>query len=444
MNLLDVCEALTKRALKRGATQAEVYGEQAESVSATIEASTLKGAQASSHEGFGVRVFVGTRAGFAFVNRRDGKALDEAIDDAIAIAKAAEEDPGNDLFDPTPARPIYGLSDARVRTMSIDDVTALAARLISAARREDKRAFIDSGDVSASHGTTAVANSRGLAVSYDDTGVQWGAFGMAADGDEVSSFDYAFDACRALDDVDVDVTGREFSRRVTALLRPRAGTTYTGPVMFSSEAFEEIFIGAILANVDGDSVWKGKSRLKDKLGTRIAAAGLTIVDDGTLAGAVGSARFDREGQPHRRTVIVGDGVLHRFLLDGRTAKRMSARPTGHAQGSARSAPGIGTTNLRVMPGERDDAALLRELKDGLYVTRFSGDVNEVSGDFSGVAKGSFLVRGGRVTRPVKETLIAGNVYDLLPRIIGLSCTLKRTMATIAPAALIDGVVVTAG
>jgi len=86
----------------------------------------------------------------------------------------------------------------------------------------------------------------------------------------------------------------------------------------------------------------------------------------------------------------------------------------------------------------------RAVGEGLLVGRFSGNVDEVSGDFSGVAKGSFLVKRGRIVAPVKETLIAGNVYDLLQRIVGIGSAVKRTMATEAPAVLVDSVVVTTG
>lgn len=444
LNLLDVCEALVRRAEQRGASQVEIYGERVTALSSSIEQGLLKGAQAALHEAFGVRVFVGDKVGYACVNRRDPAALDEAIDDAVAIARAAEGDVGNDLFDPIALRPIHGLYDRAVAASSVDDAVALALRMLHAAQDEDARASVDSGSVGFSYGETAIANSRGLRVSDVDSAVSVGLFGMAIDGDEVSSFDHAADAVRFLRDVDVEHIGREFSQRVTALLSPRAGKAYTGPVLFSPEAFEEIFLATLLMATDGDTVQKGRSRLQDKLGARVGSAGLTVVDNGTLSGAIGSASFDREGRPHRRTVIVGDGVLHRFLYDGRSARRAGTRPTGHAQGSARSMPSIGTTNLWVAPGELSDTALFAGLGDGLYVTRFSGNVDEVSGDFSGVAKGSFLVKRGEIVGPVKETLIAGNVFDLLHRIVGMGSRVKRTMATQAPAVLVDGVVVTTG
>jgi len=444
MNLLDVCEVLVRRAQKRGASQAEVYGERGTTLSSSVEQGLLKGAQSADHEAFGVRVFVGDKVGYACVNRRDPKALDEAIDDAIAIARAASGDAGNDLFDPIPHRPVYGLCDPALRDCGVEDAVAMALRMIDAAKDEDARASIDSGSVSVSYGENAIANSRGLSVCDADGGVTYGVFGMAIDGDEVGSFDHAFEAKRFLRDVNVDVVGRDFARRVVALLKPRAGKPYTGQALFSPDAFEEIFLAALLSAVDGDMVLKGRSKLSDKLGARIGATGLSIIDDGTRPGAIGSASFDREGRPHRRTVLVGDGVLHRFMYDGKTARRAGTVPTGHAQGSARSMPSIGATNLTVCAGTQTEAQLFAELGDGLFVNRFSGNVDDVSGDFSGVAKGSFLVRRGRKVGPVKETLIAGNVFELLQQIEGIGDTLHRNMATEAPLILMGGVTVSAG
>jgi PmbA protein len=444
MNLLDVCEVVVRRAQHRGATQVEVYGERVTALSSSLEQGTLKGAQSAEHEAFGVRVFVGDKVGFACVNRRDPKALDEAIDDAIAIARAGQSDVGNDLTDPVPVRPIYGLNDEAIRACTVEDAVNLAMKLLEAARDEDPRASVDSGSVGISFGETAIANSRGLRVADQDTAVSYGLFGMAVDGDEVSSFDHAFDACRFLADVDVDRVGRDFARRAVALLRPKTGIAYQGPVLFGPEAFEEIFLATILSAIDGDTVFKGRSRLQDKRGKPIAVPGFTLVDDGTLSGGIGSAHFDREGRPHRRTVLVGDGGLHRFLYDVRAARRAGTLPTGHAQGSARSMPSIGTTNLHLAAGTLSDAELLSGVGTGLHVTRFSGNVDDVSGDFSGVAKGSFLVRRGKQLGPVKETLVAGNVFDLLPRILGMGQTLHKNMATTSPAVLIDGVTVTIG
>lgn len=445
---LDVCETVMRRALQKGATQAEVWGEHAVSTNASLEQNELKGAATAEHAAFGVRVIVGTgadaRLGFCSVNRKDQASLDEAIDDALAIARASDPDAGNDLVDPRPVRPIGGLYDSRVVGLSVDDAVGLAARMLQAARDVDARVSIDSGYVAVAHGTMAIATSKGIRLADTDSSVMWGLFGMAVDGDEVGSFEHVSEAVRDFGAIDVEASGREFSERALALLRPRAGRSYVGPVVFSPEAFDEIFLGALSASVDGDAVRKGRSRLKDRRGARIAARGFTLVDDGTLPGGNASAPFDREGVPHRRTVLVGDGVLHHFVYDGRAAKKAGRPPTGHAEGSARTLPGIGLTNVCLAPGTLSDDALLSTLGRGLLVGRFSGNVDEVSGDFSGVAKASFAVQNGRRAHPVQETLIAGNVFDLLPRVLERGATLRRLVAVQCPPILVDGVQVTAG
>lgn len=450
LNLLDACEGVIHRAVKKGAAQAECYGEHLVATSVSMEQNELKGASVAEHEAFGIRVFVGPagqrRMGFCYVNRKDAASLDEAIDDALAIARASPPDHAHELVEPLPVRAIGGLCDPRIAAMTTKDTVELAQRLVESARRKDKRVSIDSGSVSSSHGQTAIASTRGVRAADNDALVTWGLFGMAVDPKtgEVGSFDDVNDAARCIDAIDVEASGVRFATQVLALLKPRKGQSFSGPALFSPDAFAEIFLGALIGAIDGDSVLKGKSRLKHKLGQPVASAGFCVVDDGTLAGGLGSATFDREGIPHRRTVLVGDGILHHFLFDGKTARRAGKHSTGHAQGTARSIPGIGTTNIAVSAGSRSDDELLHDLGDGLLIGRFSGNVDEVSGDFSGVAKGSFLVKNGRKIAPVQETMIAGNVFELFTKLLASGHTLHRNMTTECPYVLVDGLTVTAG
>lgn len=446
--LLALCDDVVGRALTRGASSCEAYAEHATQTSASVEQNELKGASSAEHEALGIRVFVpspeGDRSGFAYVNHLGDKSIDDAIDDAIAIARASPGDRANGLVEPRPGKVVRGLWDDQIAALGPDDVVALADRLLERARARDKRVSVDNASFSATTGVNAIVSSAGVRAASNEAAATWGLFGMAVDGDEVGSFDHVFDAARTLAEVDIDGVADRYAERVLSLLSPREGRSYKGKVLFSSEAFEEIFLDALFEAIDGDTVLKGKSRLKDKLGKRVASPGFLLVDDGTVPGGVGSAAFDREGLPHRRTVIVGDGMLHAFLYDGKAARRAGRQPTGHAQGSARSIPGIGTTNVRVAGGQAADEELFKELKDGLYVGRFSGNVDAVSGDFSGVAKGSFLVEKGRKTTPVKETLIAGNVFDCLERLVAWGMHPHKNMATLCPHVLVDRVDVTAG
>ena len=443
-HLLDLCDDVLARAERAGATACEAFAEYVKQTSASVEQNELKGASSAEHEAVGIRLFVGDRMGFAYVNRFDDESLDEAIADAVAIARASPGDPATGLLDPQPGKVVKGLWDDAIANLPPDEVVRRTAALLDEARGVDARVSVDNASFSATLGHSAVVSTRGVRAAASETAASWGLFGMAVDGDEVGSFDMWSEGARQLKDARTDEGARRFGETVMSLLKPREGKSYKGKVLFSHDAFGEIFLDTLFDAMDGDAVHKGKSRLKGKLGKRVASPDFLVVDDGARHGGLASGAFDREGMPHRRAVLVGDGVLHSFLYDGKAARRAGARPTGHAEGSARSLPSIGTTNVEVGGGSASDEELLRELKDGLWVGRFSGNVDEVSGDFSGVAKGSFLVEKGKRTAPVKETLIAGNVFDMLQRVLAVGRERHRVMATLCPWVLVDGVDVTAG
>jgi PmbA protein len=442
-DLLALASRLVDEARARGATDAEVFAEHAQQTSIHIEQSDIKGASIDEHRAVGVRVLIGDREGFAYANRSDDEGLTEAIDDALAIARAANGDPANGFVEPAPVRAPEGLFDAELLTLAPDACVDHAAAMLARAKEIDARVSAD-GSFSVTVMRQAVCSSRGVTASGEEAIATYGLHGMAVDGDEVGSFDHIYEGRRRLNEIKPIALAERFARQVLSLLKPVEGTSYKGKVVFSADAFEEIFLDGILSAVDGDAVHKGRSRFQGKLGESVAAKGFTLVDDGTLAGAFGSGVHDREGLPHQKTVIIDDGVLKSFLYDGKSARRASARSTGHATGSARATPHIGTTNILVAAGRDDEASLLRSVGDGLFVGRFAGNVDGVSGDFSGVAKGSFRIEGGTRTRPVKETLIAGNVFDLLPRIVGIGSVQHENMATRAPWIMVDDVDVTAG
>lgn len=442
--LQALCDDVVARATKRGATAAEVFAEHVRDTSVSLEQNDIKGGEVDEHDGVGIRLFVGDRVGFAYVNRVDDAALDEAIDDALAIAKSTPGDEANGLLEPRAIVPVDGLWDDAIATLPPDEAVRLANEMLKGALEVDPRVRIDSGSFSSSVGHVAIATSTGVRASASETAGVYGLFGMAVDGDEVGSFDHVYEGHRDLASLTPRALGERFGQKVIELLSPVRGRTYKGKVLFSPEAFEEIFVSALMNATDGDEVHKGRSRLKDKLGKGVASSGFTLIDDGTLAGRLASSPFDREGMPHQRLALVEGGVLRAFRYDGKGARRAGTSSTGHASGDARSLPGIGSTNLSVAPGDASESELLKAVGAGLFVGRFSGNVDSVSGDFSGVAKGSFLVSGGERGRPVQETLIAGNAFDLLEKIVALGSTLHRVVTYEGPWVLVDGVDVTAG
>jgi PmbA protein len=196
----------------------------------------------------------------------------------------------------------------------------------------------------------------------------------------------------------------------------------------------------IAGAVSGPSLYRGASFLVGKLGQQIAAPGVTVIDDGTMAGGLGSRPFDGEGLSVRRTVVVDKGVLTSYLLDTYSGRKLGMASTHHG---ARDGAGVtvGTTNLYLDRGTADPKDLIASVKQGLYVTELIGfGVNGVTGDYSRGAVGLWI-DNGELAYPVEEITIAGNLLEMFRAIEGVGTDLVFRDRTAAPTVLIGKMVV---
>jgi PmbA protein len=191
-------------------------------------------------------------------------------------------------------------------------------------------------------------------------------------------------------------------------------------------------------------VQKKSSYFAGKIGKQVASDLLTVEDDATNVEGLNASSFDREGVPHHRNIVIEKGELKKFLYNTYTARRDSVRSTGNASGSTSSPPSVSTTNFLVRPSRSSFNTLVSEIKHGIIISRFSGNVNPVNGDFSGVVKGGRLVRNGTIQYAVKEVMVAGNVFEALGRLNGISRERKVIYGSILPYMRFDGISFTAG
>ena len=199
-------------------------------------------------------------------------------------------------------------------------------------------------------------------------------------------------------------------------------------------------IRSIAGAASGPSLYRRASFLVDRLGSRIAAPAVTIVDDGLVPGALGSRPFDGEGLPVRRTVVVNEGVLESYLLDTYSARKLGGRSTHHA---ARDGSGVtvGTTNLMLLPGRATPEDLIASVDNGFYVTELIGfGVNGVTGDYSRGAVGLWI-ENGRLAYPVEEVTVAGNLLEMFAAIDGVANDLELRDRTASPTLKIARMVV---
>ncbi|MDD4903693.1 MAG: TldD/PmbA family protein [Candidatus Bipolaricaulis sp.] len=439
--LIERCEAGVAALLRLGATDAEIYGQSARTMSATIEKHDLQMARMQEETAFGIRALVGDRIGFASTN--DIEDLQRACREAVTLAKASPGDPHNALPEGTPVVPVEKLYDPESERFTADRVVERAIEMLCIAEAIDRRVILGDGEFVAKRGERAVANSRGVAAAERSSLFLYSALATAKDGDRVSNMDYQFGATRSVAGIDVEPIVRRASRNALDSLGAEPGrSSFRGPVLLSPQAVEPLLIALLLYQTNARNVLRRQSRWGDAVGHRVAAPALTVVDDGRLPGGVATSAFDREGVPHAPITVIEQGTLAVLLHNSYSARALAQPNTAHAAGSAQSVPGIGPTNLTILPGTASKESLLSEMRRGLLVTRFSGNLDPVSGDFSGVAKGAHLVENGRVTHAVSGTLIAGNAFECLENLSGISCEQEAVLNLTLPYVRVEGVSVT--
>jgi TldD protein len=175
---------------------------------------------------------------------------------------------------------------------------------------------------------------------------------------------------------------------------------------------------AIGHGLEGDFNRKGSSAFSGRIGQRVAAPGVTVVDDGTLATRRGSLNVDDEGNPTQRSVLIEDGILRGYIQDTLNARLMGAAPTGNARRESYAhVPMPRMTNTYMLNGGCDPAEIIASVKSGLYASNFGGgQVDIVSGKFVFSAAEAYLIENGKITHPVKGATLIGNGPDALTHV----------------------------
>ena len=442
--MIELGELAVKKALERGASEAEAYLVKGKMFYVSFEANDIKLAKSEISDGIGIRVFKNKGLGFASVNTLSQEKVLDAVSNAVRLASLAPSDEANSLpslSGPLPS--IKDLYDPNAEKIGMDQILDYASRLLKTALNYDKRILVDSGIFAGSIGENAVVNSKGIKVTEKGNSFDYGIFGMAQDRGEVSCFQYEFDTTRKIAEINVIKVAMTFAERVLKSLGAKKGETFKGTILLEPEVFGD-FLGVIINAVSANNVQKKMSRWIGQLNQKVTSDCLIIEDNGLLPGGAASSAFDREGVIRQPLKIIEKGILNSYLYNSYSANKENRASTGHAAGGTRSIPGIGPSNILICPGEKPQADLIKEIKKGLFVTRLSVQPNPFSGDFSGVVKGGFLIEDGELKRPVIETMIAGNIFSLLNQISGLSSERKKVSSFLIPFCRIEDVSITSG
>lgn len=411
----ELAATVLKRAKALGATEADLLVAEGDSVSVQVRMSEVDRLSKAREKVLGIRVFFGKRSASSSTSDFSKSSLDRLVSDTCSLARAVVEDETSGL--PAPDQMVVDIPDMDMkddRQLGVDEEIDLAKRTEQSAFSADPRITNSEGaECSAGYGSILLANSHGFVGSYASSSYSLSVSPIAMDSQNGGmQRDYWYSVKRKFHELDSpESVGQEAARRTVRRLGSRAITTQEVPVIFDPETAKSL-LGHISSAVSGYSLYKGASFLLGQLGKSIASDLVTVVDDGRLAGGLGSRPFDGEGLPTRKTLVVDRGVLSSYLLDTYSGRKLGMASTGNASRSVGENPTVGTTNLFLSPGSYSPDEILKSMKRGLYVTDLIGfGVNLVTGDYSRGAVG-FWVENGELTHPVEEVTIAGNLQQI--------------------------------
>ncbi len=432
--LVDRAAQLVAAAKRAGADHADAVVIRARSVSVSVRLGKVEGTESSESDDFSLRVFVGRR--IASVSANAGSDPDRLAERAVAMAKVAPEDPFEQLADPS-------LLVKQPRDLDLFDATQIdTARLTADALATEEAARAVAGvtnsggaGASSSMGGLVLVTSSGFAGEYAATRFGRSVSAIAGEGTKMER-DYDFSSRLHFADLDTpENIGRRAGER--AVRRLGARQAKTGPVNVVFDPRLARGIAAHLASaINGASVARKTSFLRDSLGKQILKSGISVTDNPLRVRGSSSRPFDGEGIEGQPLTMIENGVLNHWLLSGSSARELSL--IGNGRG-VRSGSGVSpaSTNFAIEPGSETPEDLIRSLGTGFYVTEVFGQgVDMITGQYSRGASG-FWIENGELAYPVSEVTIASNLKDMFLKMTPAS-DIDRNFGMTAPTLVIEG------
>lgn len=436
----DLLQDLIGHARAAGADAADALLIDAASLSLSTRLGAPEGIERSESGDIGLRVFVGNSMAMVSSTDRSPAMLRELAARAVAMARAVPPDP------------FCGIADASAITSNwpeldlCDNTEPDAEDLIAAARRTEDAARAvagvtnsDGADASWSRSQVTLVASNGFAGGYSVSRHSL-SVSVLAGQDTAMERDYDYHTTVYGADLEApEEIGRRAGERVVAKLNPRKVKSQAVPVVFDPRLSGGM-LGSLCGAISGGAIARGSSFLKDRLGQPVFAPGITIVEDPHVRRGLRSKPFDAEGIANRQRNLIDGGVLTTWLLDLRSARQLGLTTTGHAARGTGGPPSPSPTNVFMQPGSLSPAALMADIREGLYVTSLMGQgVNGVTGDYSRGAAG-FWIENGELAYPVSEITIAGNLKEMFMNITPADDLVLRHGID-APTLRIDGMTV---
>lgn len=437
--LTDLAQRLVDAARRAGADAADAVAVRGMSQGVQVRDGKVEESERSEGDDIGLRVFVGRKQAVVSTNdtRADAAVLAER---AVAMARVAPDDAFAGLADPsllTKQFPDLDLLDPVLP--EIDELERRARDAEQAALAVQGVAKSGGASASSGVGGMVLVTSTGFHGAYlrSTHGISMTAIAGQGTGME-RDYDYS-SAIHAADLASPGHIGKTAGERAVARVNPRKVETQKVPVVFDPRVATSL-IGHVIGAINGASIARKTSFLKDRLGQQLFDSSVSIIDDPLRVRGLRSQPFDAEGVAVKPVAFIDKGVLTSWLLDSSTAKELGLATNGRAHRGVSSSPSPGAYNLHMAAGTLSRAELLADIKSGFYITDLIGSgVNGVTGDYSRGASG-FWIENGQLGYAVSEVTIAGHLLDMFKALTPAN-DLKFVHGVNAPTIRVEGLTI---
>ena len=416
LNDKDIMNLLIDTAIANGATSADCVLSRSRGVSITRRLGKDENIQRYEDFDTGLRVFVGNKISSVSTNENSEEALREVAKRAVEMAKIAPEDEysfiaNKELLQNFPIQEGIFIDSYDSVEPSVDVIRDRASEVEDIALSVKGITNSDGADSSWGEGETLLMTSNGFFGSSKKSNHSVSVVVIAEKNGKMER-DYDYSSKVYGEDLkDGEKIGREAAKKTLARIGAKKPVTGQYPVIFDPRVSRSI-ASHFASAINGSSIARKTSFLKDSLNNKIANESITLIDDPFLERGLGSRLFDAEGLGTSKHVLIEDGVLKNWLLDLSSARQLNMLPTANAKRGISGPPVPGTTNLKLLPGEASPESIISSISNGFYITDMIGSsVSMVTGDYSRGASG-FWIKNGELSTPITEATIAGNLKDM--------------------------------
>lgn len=399
--------------------QAEVYRIESESHPVSFESNKLKEIMRRDTSGVALRVIDDGRIGFS--STTDASREEELVDRVGSLAPFGSEAA---FSFPAPAKyPTVDIYDPAVTRISQQEMIDVGQSLVEKLLDEWPDLLCDAR-LGWSSGRGRILNSAGIDVEYDQTGYYCYVGAQLIRGTDMLNVWSGYGSSHHFGDDELDRLLQNVRRslRWSDNLAKASANSGDLPVIFTPRGVGATLIAPLLSGFSGKNVANGSSPLIDRWGEKVMDERISVYDDPLIDGASGSRPFDDEGVASQRMALIDNGIAGGPLLDLQTAGQLGKKSTGAAGRGLASTPSPGTSVIDIAGGDSDFETMISGIKEGLIVEELlgAGQGNELGGDFRANVSLGYKIENGEVVGRVKDTMISGNVYEVLDKVESLS------------------------